>query len=73
ADIVLIDFDKPHLTPRHNVVSHLVYAAKAADVETVLVNGKVLLRGGQFTALDAGHICTQASTRAQKLAVIDRG
>lgn len=73
ADIVLIDFDKPHLTPRHNVVSHLVYAAKAADVETVLVNGKVLLRNGQFTALDAKHISAEANLRAQKLAALDGG
>lgn len=71
ADIVLVDFDKPHLTPRHNVVSHLVYAAKAADVDTVLVNGKVLLRGGQFTTLDVVQISAEANSRAQKLAAMD--
>lgn len=71
ADIILVDFDKPHLTPRHNVVSHLVYAAKAADVDTVLIDGKVLLRDGQFTALDAKQISAEATARAQKLAVLD--
>ena len=71
ADIVLVDFDKPHLTPRHNVVSHLVYAAKASDVDTVLVNGKVLLRHGQFTQLDAKQISAEANSRALKLAALD--
>jgi 5-methylthioadenosine/S-adenosylhomocysteine deaminase len=67
ADIILVDFDKPHLYPRHNVVSHLVYAANSADVDTVLVDGRVLLRGGQFTQLDVAAICAQASACAQRL------
>jgi 5-methylthioadenosine/S-adenosylhomocysteine deaminase len=71
ADIALVDFDKPHLTPRHNVVSHLVYAAKASDVNTVLVNGKVLLLSGEFTQLDVGVIIAEASSRARKLAALD--
>ncbi|MDD2753043.1 MAG: amidohydrolase [Candidatus Portnoybacteria bacterium] len=43
ADIVLIDFDKPRLKPRHNMVSHLVYAAQGGDVCGVIIGGKVLL------------------------------
>jgi 5-methylthioadenosine/S-adenosylhomocysteine deaminase len=68
ADIVLIDFAKPHLTPRHNVVSHLVYAANSADVDTVLVDGRVLVRHGQWTQLDAKATASQASKCAARLA-----
>jgi 5-methylthioadenosine/S-adenosylhomocysteine deaminase len=67
ADIVLMDFDKPHLTPRHNVVSHLVYAARASDVDTVLVDGRVLVRGGELTKMDAEAVCAQAEKRAARL------
>ncbi len=67
ADIVLVDFDKPHLTPRHNVVSHLVYAAGAADVHSTLVDGKFLFKNGQFTHLDQGEICAQAQKIARHL------
>ena len=67
ADIVLVDFDKPHLYPRHNVVSHLVYAANSADVDTVLVDGQILLRKGEFTRLDAPRICAHASALASRL------
>ncbi|MFZ3122065.1 MAG: amidohydrolase family protein [Thermodesulfovibrionales bacterium] len=45
ADIVTINLKKPHLTPIYNVYSHIVYAAMASDVETVMVNGKVLSGG----------------------------
>jgi 5-methylthioadenosine/S-adenosylhomocysteine deaminase len=68
ADVILLDFDKPHLTPRHNIVSHLVYAAHSSDVDTVIVNGRVLLRGGEFTALDAAQISAQAQESATRLA-----
>ena len=68
ADIVLLDFDKPHLTPRHNVVSHLVYAAGAADVSSVMVDGHWLLKNGEWQTLDAKEICATAQAMAQDLA-----
>lgn len=42
ADIVIINFAKSHLTPCHNVVSNIVYAAQGGDVERVFVGGRVL-------------------------------
>ena len=32
ADLILLDFNQPHLIPCHNVLSHLVYAASGHDV-----------------------------------------
>jgi 5-methylthioadenosine/S-adenosylhomocysteine deaminase len=52
ADVILIDFRKPHLTPRHNIPGHLVYSASGADVDTVFVNGQMLMRNRQFLMLD---------------------
>lgn len=42
ADIVIINFNQPHLKPCHSVISNLVYAARGGDVEKVLVGGEVL-------------------------------
>lgn len=42
ADIVIINFNQPHLKSCFETVSHLVYSARGADVEIVLVNGQVL-------------------------------
>ena len=52
ADLVLVDLDRPHLSPVYNVVSHLVYAAQKADVTTVLVNGVVVVENGRTTLVD---------------------
>ena len=67
ADIVLVDFDKPHLTPRHNVVSHLVYAAGAADVCSVMVDGNWLLKNGEWQTLDVKEICATSEKMAREL------
>ncbi|MBW1696137.1 MAG: amidohydrolase [Deltaproteobacteria bacterium] len=44
ADVIIIDVDKPHLTPLYNPISHLVYAASGSDVRDVIVSGKVVVR-----------------------------
>jgi 5-methylthioadenosine/S-adenosylhomocysteine deaminase len=70
ADIILVDFDKAHLTPCHSVVSHLVYAARADDVDTVLVDGRVLMRQRQVLALDEERIKHAARQSASELATM---
>ena len=48
ADLCIIDMNKPHLTPLYDEYSHLVYAVSGADVDTVLINGKVVMRDRRF-------------------------
>ncbi len=52
ADIVMIDFDAPHLIPCHNAISNTVYSAKGSDVCLTMVNGKILYENGEFTTID---------------------
>lgn len=52
ADITILDIDKPHFYPRHNIISNLIYSAQGSDVYTVLVNGEILIENGQFTTID---------------------
>jgi 5-methylthioadenosine/S-adenosylhomocysteine deaminase len=61
ADIITVDLKKPHLTPMYDVYSHIVYAAMASDVETVMVNGRVLVNNGMFVAADEEEILQKAS------------
>lgn len=67
ADLILFDFRKPHLRPRHDLVSNLVYAAKSADISHVIVDGKVLLDDGKLTTLDEERILYEAERRAWNL------
>ena len=52
ADIIILDFEKPHLMPRHNLISHLIYAAKGSDVETTIINGKIVMEKGKIKGID---------------------
>jgi 5-methylthioadenosine/S-adenosylhomocysteine deaminase len=52
ADIVVVDLDSLHQTPRYNIYSHLVYATKAADVRTVVIEGRVVMRDRRLLTLN---------------------
>lgn len=67
ADIILVNLHKPHLYPRHDPVAHLVYAAQGADVETVLVDGRVLMENRQLLTVDEEEVLSRAEECAQRL------
>ena len=52
ADLSIINLKKPHLCPIYNEASHLVYAAKASDVETVIINGRIVMENRKLTMLN---------------------
>lgn len=60
ADIVLVDMRKPHLWPPQMPVTRLTHFANAADVDTVIVEGDVLLRGRQPARVDEGEILAES-------------
>jgi 5-methylthioadenosine/S-adenosylhomocysteine deaminase len=67
ADVVLVDAAQPHLAPRHDPIALLVYSAQAADVCTVLVNGRILLEEREFSTLDGPALLTQAAEQTRRL------
>ena len=67
ADLVLVDLRKPHLTPLHNVASHLVYSAAGGDVDTVIVDGKILMRGRRVLTLDEYRVMEMAQRASEGL------
>ena len=67
ADIITIDCNKPHLTPLYNEYSHLVYAASGADVDTVLINGQVVMRNRRLLTIDEREVMTRVREIALKI------
>ena len=67
ADIVIVDFDELHQTPFYNVYSALVYATKTNDVETVIINGKIVMRERRLLTLDENAIKKDANLYRQKI------
>lgn len=56
ADIILIDTHKPHFYPKHNIVSSLVYSAQASDVDTVIIDGKIIMENRLMNNIDVERI-----------------
>jgi 5-methylthioadenosine/S-adenosylhomocysteine deaminase len=67
ADIALIDTDRPHLLPRHNLVANIVHSAKSADVTHLFVDGRLLCRKGQLLTVDEERIKFEAEHGAFRL------
>jgi 5-methylthioadenosine/S-adenosylhomocysteine deaminase len=68
ADLIQVRLNRPHLIPLYDVISHLVYAARADDVTTVVVDGHVLMRNGDVLTLDPSPIRTNARRIAREIA-----
>ncbi|MGC8816785.1 MAG: amidohydrolase [Candidatus Hadarchaeum sp.] len=60
ADLIVIDLHKPHLVPVRNPVSNLVYAANGSDVETVIIDGKIVMKNRRITSINEEEVVQEA-------------
>jgi len=67
ADIITIDLNQPHLTPMYEPCSHLVYAARGADVRDVIVDGRVIMRQRQLIEIDEQEIMAKVREIADNI------
>jgi len=68
ADLALVRLDSLHSTPVADVVSALVYSAEAEDVDTVIIDGRVVMRERKLLTLDEREIIQTARSEAERLA-----
>lgn len=61
GDIVLVNLDGFHQIPSYNIYSTLIYATAASDVETVIINGRLIMENRQLLTLDESSIKKEAS------------
>jgi putative selenium metabolism protein SsnA len=66
ADLVVLDYRPPTPLVAENVAGHLVFGMRTADVDTVIVNGRIVLEGGRFP-FDTQPLLRQAREAARKL------
>ena len=67
ADLIILDFHRPHLRPRHNLIANVIYAAQAGDVRHVMVDGRWLMRDRELLTLDEERIIYEAEHRAWRM------
>jgi 5-methylthioadenosine/S-adenosylhomocysteine deaminase len=67
ADLQLLNLNQLHTTPHPDLISTIVYAAEANDVETVIIDGQIIMRERELLTLDEGEVMAQAEKEAQNL------
>jgi 5-methylthioadenosine/S-adenosylhomocysteine deaminase len=68
ADIVIVESDSLNKIPSYNLYSDLVYATKASDVETVIINGRVVMRNQRLLTLNEAAIKVSAQIFRERIA-----
>ncbi len=67
ADVILVDIEKPHLYPHTNLISELVYSTHASDVDTVIVNGTIVVKNRKCLTMNAQEVCSTAQKHIDSL------
>jgi len=70
ADVTIVRLGGLHATPAADIVSALVYSAQASDVDSVIIDGQLVMRDGKLLTIDENATITTANVEAKKL--IDR-
>lgn len=67
ADVIVVDISgKPHLAPAFDKMSVLAFGARASDVEMVMVDGNIVVRGGKVLTVNEQEVINKAIECAEK-------
>ncbi len=67
ADLIVLNTEKAHYYPKYNIKSSLVYSGSSADVETVIIDGNIVMEEGHLVTLDEERILYKAQKWASRL------
>jgi 5-methylthioadenosine/S-adenosylhomocysteine deaminase len=67
ADLIFLNLQEAHCVPFFNPYSYLVYAAQSSDVETVIINGKMIMENREFPGVDEEKIIADAKEAGKKI------
>jgi 5-methylthioadenosine/S-adenosylhomocysteine deaminase len=67
ADLIVVSMSTARQTPMYDPISHLVYTTHGDDVQTTIVNGKVLMRGRKVLTLDEDAVLKEARMLSEKV------
>jgi len=68
ADVIVVDLNQLHSSPKQDVISSLVYSAQPSDVHVTIINGRVVMRDGELLSLNEDSVMADANPEASALA-----
>lgn len=67
ADLILVNLHEPQFIPANNIISGLVYSSKGSEVDTVIVDGKVLMENKRLTTIDEDTVYDEIQKNTARL------
>ncbi len=67
ADVILLDLGLPQFVPANDVVSGLVYSSNGSEVDTVVINGSVVMEGRRLLTVDEAKVLSECEKRARRI------
>ena len=67
ADLALLDLDAPSLTPLGGAVAALAYSANGSEVDTVIIDGQIVMRSRELTTIDEERVRFEMGRICQRL------
>lgn len=72
ADLIIVDLQKPHLFPIYDIYSHIVFSMTGSDVETSIVNGKIVMENRKIKAVDLINLSGEIQQIANEIIAADK-
>ena len=73
ADLVLLDLTRPDFVPLNDALLQLVFSEAGAAVDTVMIDGRVVLDRGRMVTIDEGKVRVAAEAAAARLREANTG
>jgi len=67
ADLVVVNFEGLHTAPNYSLLDNIIYCCTGRDVDTVIVNGQVVVRGGKLTTADEAELVARVEETGRAL------
>ncbi|MDF2524563.1 MAG: N-ethylammeline chlorohydrolase [Clostridiales bacterium] len=67
ADIIILDTDKPHYYPMNDALSAVVYTAQGSDVDTVIIDGNIIMENKELKTIDEEKVKYQVNAAAERI------
>ena len=67
ADVIVMDTEKPHLTPMYNPYSHIVYSARGSDVTHTIINGRIVMADRKLLTMDIHEVMRKTKMKSKEV------
>jgi len=67
ADLIILDLNKVHSAPVNNVIQNIVYCAKDSNVETTIINGRIIMEKGKILTIDEESLTREGIKKGEEI------